>query len=63
MELKGLLSGQGNYNKTKVYEWYFSMLPKNVDANVKGDLKILLERIITEEKPDNGNGESNGNGY
>lgn len=53
-------AGKSNYNMTKLYDWYFSMLPRNVDANVLGNIGITLNRIITDQKPDN-NG--NGNDY
>ena len=38
-------------NKEKLYGWYFSMLPKNIDADVSGDLGITINRIITNENP------------
>lgn len=45
-----------NYNMSKVYEWYFSMLPKNVDASIGGDLGLTIRRIIDDRKPEDNNG-------
>ncbi len=42
---------KSNANREKLYGWYFSMLPKNIDADVSGDLGITIERIITNENP------------
>jgi len=45
-------ANKSNSNREKVYSWYFSMLPKNVDANVAGDLTLTIKRIITDKRPD-----------
>jgi hypothetical protein len=36
--------------RAKVYDWYFSMLPKNVDASVAGDLGLTIHRIIEDRE-------------
>jgi len=38
-------------NQSKLYDWYFSMLPKNVDADVMGDLGLTIRRVITDDTP------------
>lgn len=50
--IKGLVewAEKSNRNKEKVYDWYFSMLPKNVDANVAGDLGLTIKRIISDKR-------------
>jgi len=52
--IEGLVrwANKSNYNKEKVYNWYFSMLPKNVDADVFGELGLVIKRIITDKRPD-----------
>jgi hypothetical protein len=42
---------KSNRNAEKVYDWYFSMLPKNVDASVAGDLGLTIHRIIEDKEP------------
>lgn len=48
---------KSNYNMTKIYDWYFSMLPKNVDANIKGQIEsvVFMMPRPKENKKDNGN--------
>jgi len=41
---------KSNRNREKVYDWYFSMLPKNVDANVAGDLALTIKRTISDKR-------------
>lgn len=43
---------KSNNNREKLYGWYFSMLPKNIDADVSGDLGITINRIITNVNPE-----------
>jgi len=51
--VKGIIewAKKSNANREKLYNWYFSMLPKSVDADVSGDLGITINRIITNENP------------
>jgi len=51
--IKGIIewAKKSNGNREKLYGWYFSMLPKNIDADVSGDLGIIINRIITNENP------------
>ncbi len=33
---------KSNHNKTKLYDWYFSMLPKSVDATHSGQIDHVV---------------------
>lgn len=52
--IKGLVewAKKSNYNMAKIYDWYFSMLPKNVDANIKGELKNIFFMMPRPKKKD-----------
>ena len=43
---------KNNFNRAKLYGWYFSMLPSNVDADVSGNIGITLKKILTDERPE-----------
>lgn len=43
---------KSNNNREKLYGWYFSMLPKNENVDLSGDVKILVERIFTDKRPE-----------
>jgi len=43
---------KSNNNREKLYQWYFSMLPKSLDADVGGDIILKFERIITDKRPE-----------
>ena len=43
---------KSNANREKLYGWYFSMLPKNENVDLSGDVKILVERIFTDKRPE-----------
>ena len=38
-------------NKKTFYQMICRMLPTNVSGEVSGDLKVIIERMITEERP------------
>ncbi|MFW6132216.1 MAG: hypothetical protein ACOC5F_06440 [Candidatus Aminicenantaceae bacterium] len=48
--IEGLVkwANKSNYNKEKVYNWYFSMLPKNIDANMQAEIrhKLSIEEMV-----------------
>lgn len=38
-------------NKELFYAWLMKMLPTNIDADIKGDLVLKIERIFTDKRP------------
>ncbi len=38
-------------NKELFYAWLMKMLPSNVDVEHSGDVKIRVERVITDKRP------------
>ena len=38
-------------NKELFYAWLMKMLPTNIDADIKGDLALKVERIFTDKRP------------
>jgi len=38
-------------NKELFYTWLMKMLPTNIDADIKGDLGLRIERIFTDKRP------------
>ena len=60
--IKGLIewANKSNYNKEKVYSWYFSMLPKNVGVDAEGNITInIISRIPRSKKKKKKDGNSN----
>ena len=39
-------------NKAMYYQWLTKMLPSAVEGDVKADVKVVVERIITDKRPD-----------
>ena len=38
-------------NQGHFYQMYSKMLPSNTDVDVSGDLKVVVENIITDKRP------------
>lgn len=61
-EIKNLFkwATKNDRNQALFYQMIARMLPTNLESNVKADVIFTLNRIITEQKPDETNGLRNG---
>ena len=43
---------ESKYNKRLFYQWITKMLPAAVEGDVKGDITLIVKKVVTNERPD-----------
>jgi len=43
---------KNTHTQSAFYQMYSKMLPSNTDLDVKGDLSLIIKRIISDERPE-----------